>query len=74
MNINIKNLNNYSIAKALFDEIAVYQTLKHPNQELDSFIGDIEKVLNQVQDKENNYKKGYDKGYDDGWDDGRLDK
>jgi hypothetical protein len=70
MNINLKYSNNYEIARQIFDNIAIYQSTKNPAQNIESFIGDIEKMLDKVEDKDNYYNKGYNKGYSDGLDDG----
>jgi len=53
--INTKHNNNYSIAQQLFDEIVVWSAQKQPKEDLPSFIGEIEKILDNIGDK--GYKK-----------------
>ena len=63
--INLKYSNNYTIAQHIFDECVVWASKKNPEQ-LPSFLGQLEKLLDNVQDKDSHYKKGYDAGYRDG--------
>lgn len=57
-NINLKYNNNYEVARQLFDNIAHWQSLKNPVQNLESLLGEIGGVLDKV------WKNGYDKAAD----------
>ena len=55
--INLNLNNNNVVARFIFDEVAVWQSLKEPKQSLESFIGDMKKLLDKVQEKGYNKSK-----------------
>ena len=57
---NIKSNNNYTVAEYIFDEIAVWQKTKNPKITLESLLGQIEKVLDQIENKNKILKSGCD--------------
>ncbi len=57
-NINLKLYNHYSVSEVIFDEIMVWAAKNRPSLNKESLIGDIEKILDKVEER------GYDKGYE----------
>lgn len=49
--INLKFNNNASVAKQIFDEIAIWQINQNPKEKLDSFVRDLEQLLDKIEEK-----------------------
>lgn len=65
---NIKHLNNYSISEIILDNVLNWASESSKKESPQQICARIEKILDNVQDKEGHYKKGYDKGFLDGQD------
>lgn len=61
MNIDVKHSNNYVVAKFLFDEIILWSAKKNPNKSLESFLTEIEKLFDKIEER--GYNKGKEQGY-----------
>jgi len=49
--LNLKLNNNATVAKFIFDEVALWQSDKNPSRNLSAFINDLENLLDKIEEK-----------------------